>query len=212
MRLIRIWSAFVAPVFASVVAHGAGSFRPAGAPVGLTKEAGFVGYWKLRGDCRDCSGHGYDGVHHGVNLDNGAFDGRSAVVEIANNASLKFGTGDSALCAWIYTEKELDDVLGVSLCIWESNDLARRLITLYGGAAFAWNPECPLAKRTLWVNSGRRQRLDREMINWQLIFPDATSNAIDADRGPEVKAGRYVWPLRAGKPIVPTMDFVAPKR
>jgi hypothetical protein len=77
-----------------------------------SEEPGLVGYWKLRGDCRDYSGHGNHGVNHGVNLDRGAFDGISAYIEIPSNASLQLGTSDFSLCAWIYTEKELDDVVG----------------------------------------------------------------------------------------------------
>jgi len=30
--------------------------------------------------------------------------------------------------------------------------------------------------------------------------------AINADRGPEVKTGRCVWPPLAGKPVAPTVD------
>src|SRR5258705_10418754 len=74
--------------------------------------AGLIGYWKLQGDCRDYSGHGNHGVNHGVKLDSGAFDGISAHIEVPGNASLKFCTGDFALCAWIYTKNDLDDVVG----------------------------------------------------------------------------------------------------
>jgi hypothetical protein len=112
---------------------------------------------------------------------------------------------------WCQEGIKYPNVVGVTLCMWESNDLARRLITLYGGAGFAWNPETP-ARQEDPLGERLRQRLDREMINWQLIFPDATPNAINADRGPEVKTGRYVWPPLAGKPVAPTMDFAAPKK
>ena len=67
-------------------------------------------------------------MNHGVNLNTGAFDGRSAFIEVANRASLKLGTGDFSLCAWIYTEKELDDVLGDVLDLYDP--LLRRGITL----------------------------------------------------------------------------------
>ena len=98
------------------------------ASVDRSQEAGLVGYWKLRGDCRDYSGHNNNGVNHGVNLDTGAFDGRGAYVEVPSNASLKFGTGDFALCVWIYTEKELDDVVGDVVDMYDPS--LRRGITL----------------------------------------------------------------------------------
>src|SRR6476620_2991657 len=75
-------------------------------------DPGLVGHWKLQGDCRDSSGHGNDGVNHGVDLDHGAFDGAQAYIEIPSSDSLKLGKGDFAICAWVYTEKELDDIVG----------------------------------------------------------------------------------------------------
>src|SRR5262245_46124086 len=58
------------------------------------QEPGLVGYWKLKGDCRDYSGLANHGVNHGVNLAEGAFDGISAYIDVPASASLKFGTGD----------------------------------------------------------------------------------------------------------------------
>ncbi|MBI3851970.1 MAG: LamG domain-containing protein [Verrucomicrobia bacterium] len=98
------------------------------APVHVNTETGLVGYWKLRGDCRDYSGHGNHGVNHGVNLDSGAFDGISAHIEVPSSASLQLGTGDFALCAWIYTDKVLDDVLGDVLDLYDPS--LRKGITL----------------------------------------------------------------------------------
>src|SRR4051794_8259183 len=78
----------------------------------LGAEPGLVGHWQLRGDCRDSSGHGNDGVNHGVDLEQGAFDGKQAYIEVPASDSLKLGKSDFAICAWIYTEKELDDIVG----------------------------------------------------------------------------------------------------
>jgi hypothetical protein len=66
----------------------------------------------LQGDCRDYSGHDNHGVNHGVDLDNGAFDGTSAYIEVPASESIRLGTGNFAFCAWVYTEKELDDIVG----------------------------------------------------------------------------------------------------
>ena len=77
-----------------------------------TAEPGLVGYWKLQGDCRDYSGTGNHGVNHGVDLAQGKFDGISAYIEVPGSPSLKLGTGDFSISAWIHTEQNLDDVIG----------------------------------------------------------------------------------------------------
>ena len=96
----------LAPMIVNLCGYGATN------PAAPIQETGLVGYWKLRGDCRDYSGHGNHGVNHGVDLNSGTFDGISAHIEVPGSASLKLGTGDFSLCAWIHTEKELDDVIG----------------------------------------------------------------------------------------------------
>lgn len=73
---------------------------------------GLLGYWKLIGDCRDHSGNGNHGVNYGVNLENGSFNGRGAHIEIPHHDSLSLGTEDFSICASVYTEKDIDDVLG----------------------------------------------------------------------------------------------------
>jgi hypothetical protein len=58
-----------------------------------------VGYWKLTGDCRDSSGRGNHGANHGADLRTGAFDGRSAFVEVPDAPSLRLGSGAFSLAA-----------------------------------------------------------------------------------------------------------------
>jgi hypothetical protein len=91
-------------------------------------ESGLIGHWKLQGDCRDYSGNGNDGVNHGVELNSGAFDGEHAYIEVPASKSLKLGTGDFSICARIYTEKQLDDIVGDLLDKYDP--AARRGITL----------------------------------------------------------------------------------
>src|SRR5829696_4669673 len=78
----------------------------------FAEDTGLVGFWPLRGDCRDHSGHGFDGINHGVNLETSAFDGRGAYIEIPDAAALRLDRSDFSLAAEIYTEKGLDDCLG----------------------------------------------------------------------------------------------------
>ncbi|MEA3400074.1 MAG: LamG domain-containing protein [Armatimonadota bacterium] len=83
---------------------------------------GLVGHWPLAGDCRDHSGHGNDAVNHGVNLraegprgeQDGAalFDGRSSWLEVPDDPSLRVGSGDFTIAAWLRTDELLDDVIG----------------------------------------------------------------------------------------------------
>ncbi len=89
---------------------------------------GLVGYWKLQGDCRDYSGNGNHGINHGVQLENGNFNGNSAYIEIPNSNSLKLGTGDFSLSAWVYTEKEINDIVGDVLDMYDPS--LRRGFTL----------------------------------------------------------------------------------
>ena len=95
---------------------------------GAGAEPGLVGHWKLQGDCRDYSGHGNHGDNHGVDLSRGEFDGASAYVEVPPSDSLQLGTGDFAICAWIYTEKQLDDIVGDVIDMYDP--ALRRGITL----------------------------------------------------------------------------------
>src|SRR6476661_3915975 len=97
-----------APYFVMVLAAAGWPCQSAA----LGAEPGLVGHWKLRGDCRDSSGYGNDGVNHGVDLEHGGFDGVQSFIEVPASESLKVGKGDFAVCAWIYTEKELDDIVG----------------------------------------------------------------------------------------------------
>ena len=91
-------------------------------------ESNLVGHWKLRGDCRDYSGAGNHGVNHGVDLAGGAFDGTSAYIEVPSSESLQLGTGDFAVCAWIHTPEELDDIVGDVIDMYDP--ALRRGITL----------------------------------------------------------------------------------
>lgn len=138
----------------------------------------------------------------------------------AGKTPLMMGTGANSYAfsgnyegtrIWCLQGKTYANVEGVTLCMWESNDLAGRLVTLYGGACFAWTPEAQVRARNDSTGERMRQLIDRQMRSWQIVFPDAGEAAINEDRGPEVKTGRYVWPPFAGKPVAPTVDFGKPK-
>jgi hypothetical protein len=91
-------------------------------------EPGLVGHWMLQGDCRDSSGQGNHGINHGVDLEHGAFDGAKSFIEVPASDSLKLGKGDFAICAWVNSEKELDDIVGDVVDMYDP--VLRRGITL----------------------------------------------------------------------------------
>jgi hypothetical protein len=98
-------------------------------------------------------------------------------------------------------------VLGVTLCLWGTNDVAGRLITAYVGADCAWSPATPAHVPGPAPVESLRNALDQQMRQWQILFPEADPAAINADRGPEVELGRYMWPPRAGEAVAPTADY-----
>ena len=84
-------------------------------PCAAATEPGLVGHWKLAGDCRDSSPRGNHAVNHGVELtgpDGARFDGVDDYIEVPRSESLRLGSGDFSIAVWVYTESELDDVLG----------------------------------------------------------------------------------------------------
>lgn len=81
------------------------------APV-QSADFGLVGHWTIRGDCRDHSGHGLDGINHGVDLKTSTFDGVGAYIEVPNADTLHFGENDLTISAEIFTNHGIDDCFG----------------------------------------------------------------------------------------------------
>lgn len=112
---------FVALLTVSLVVVGA-EFNPsqklaAAEPNGQGTAAaelgrGLVGHWKLQGDVQDSSGKGHDAVNHGADLKNGTFEGSKGYVEVPASDSLKLGSGDFTISAWVHLDKVIDDVVG----------------------------------------------------------------------------------------------------
>lgn len=89
---------------------------------GRADDPELIGHWRFAGDVRDASGTGNDGVNHGVDLSAagpdgtaktaGRFNGRDAYAEVRDHASLKLGTREFSIAAWIHTDENLDDLPG----------------------------------------------------------------------------------------------------
>lgn len=77
-------------------------------------EDGLIARWELTENARDSSGHGHHATNHGVRLspEGAIFDGIDAWLEVPVSGSLKLGSKDFTIAAWIETDEKLDDVLG----------------------------------------------------------------------------------------------------
>ncbi len=126
-------------------------------------EPGLVGYWKLQGDCRDHSGHGRDGINHGVDLNTGVFNGRDAFIEVPDAAALHVASGDFAIAAEIYTERDIDDCFGDIVSKFDSTHRKGINLTLVSNTS-GYNSQSNLRQLFLgldnavlghWIDCGR---------------------------------------------------------
>ncbi len=128
----------------------------------------------------------------------------------AGKTPLMMGGGISYTCydgdygataVWSREGEKYPNVLGETICIWGSNDIAGRLIALYGGADYVWSPGTPEDVPDDPYGEKLRAQTGANMRKWQAVFPDAAPGVLDHDRGPEVSLGKYVWPPMADKPV-----------
>jgi hypothetical protein len=128
----------------------------------------------------------------------------------AGKTPLMMGGGISYTCydgnygataVWSGEGLKYSNVLGETICIWGSNDIAGRLIALYGGADYVWSPGSPKDLPDDPYGEKLRAQISTKMRKWQAVFPDAVPEAMNRDRGPEVSLGKYVWLPMAGKPV-----------
>ena len=144
----------------------------------VENQPGLVGYWKLQGDCRDYSGQNNHGINHGVNLQNSAFDGTSAYIEVPSSPSLKFGTGDFSLSAWVYTEKDLDDVIGDVLDLYSPSLRQGITLSMYSSGSGYQGPGndrhvcfgIDHARLSDWEDCGRPSPTSRYINNSMLVY------------------------------------------
>ncbi|PCJ58001.1 MAG: hypothetical protein COA79_14615 [Planctomycetota bacterium] len=110
---------------------------------------------------------------------------------------------------WCEKGMKSPNVEGVTICMWEGNDLSSHMAGLYGGANCAWNPKAP--NLNYQKNDTYREKsyglLEWYMRTWQQIFQDADTEAINEDRGPEVNRGFFCWGKNAGKEVAPTANL-----
>jgi hypothetical protein len=75
---------------------------------------GLAGHWQLSGDCRDSSGHDNHGINHAVDIGKDAREGAhfngAAYIEIPDNGTLHFGTGEFSVALWIRPDQGVEDL------------------------------------------------------------------------------------------------------
>jgi len=89
-------------------------FLAGGAALAAEPAKGLIGHWRLDGDARDSSGMAHHGENRGAEFtaQGARFNGRSGYIEVPDRPALRLGTGDFTLTARVYTERDLDDVVG----------------------------------------------------------------------------------------------------
>jgi hypothetical protein len=107
---------------------------------------------------------------------------------------------------WCRQAIDSPNVEGVNITLWGWNDMEEKLISLFAGSYFAWNPRSPVA----FTQTDDYETFDRHVFPilhaWQTNFTDGFGDDIRADRGPLVYNGYYLWggPGRHGQPVAPT--------
>lgn len=177
------------------------TFMAAAAAVGIAlsstaAESGLIGHWKLQGDAKDYSGKGNHGKSHGANAAKGEFDGVSSYVEIPSSPALRLGSKDFSIAAWVYTEKDLADVFGDIIDLYDPAQ--RKGVTLSlnstGNGYAGPGNDCHVsfgidnARTSDWTDCGRPNPNSRYISNSMLtykgkLYVAATDGKDEADWG-----------------------------
>ena len=105
---------------------------------------------------------------------------------------------------WCKRALAAPNVEGINITLWGSNDLEHKLLSLFAGAYYAWNP----VAETSFASIEDYELFDRQvypiMMGWQSAFRDAFPDEIRRDRGEQVFWGFYLWGQKHGQPVAPT--------
>ena len=127
---------------------------------------------------RDSSGHENHGVNHGVNPEDGTFDGVGAYLEVPDHPSLNLGTGDFSISARIHTEAEVNDILGDVLEKYDP-DLRRGITLSIKSSAGGYQSQgtdrhvcfgIDNARISDWKDCGRPSRTSNYVSNSLTVF------------------------------------------
>ncbi len=129
----------------------------------------------------------------------------------AGQSSVHFSGSFGATRHWCLQGYTTTNCLGVDLCLWEGNYLERYLLTLYGGADYAWNASNAYQPPALDKDPYREMAIAQvhsRMLSWQTLFEEANDTGILTDRGPAIYRGYYIDGALAGQPVAPTVNAV----
>ncbi len=107
---------------------------------------------------------------------------------------------------WCKKAKQLNNVEGINITIWGTNDLSACLIGVYVGANYAWTPDSPGEIAKTFPHDTHRGTFLQFMSNWQGYFKDADPDAIMRDRGPVVCHGFYKYGDKHNQPVCPSAE------
>lgn len=108
---------------------------------------------------------------------------------------------------WSRLAAEVPNVLGITLCQWNGNDIAEQLVGIYAGADYLWSPLTPQDTKDDPYHEILTYRMCQDLRNWQTKIKDGDEEAILIDRGPLVCNGFYSFGPRAGLPVAPTATW-----
>lgn len=101
-----------------------------------TEAEGLMGHCKLCGDCKDYSGKGNHGTGRNVTFGEGpdgsargavVLNGRDSSIEVPDAESLRLGTGDFSLSAWVKPEAPMRGIFDDIVSELEQRPVARQL-------------------------------------------------------------------------------------
>lgn len=129
----------------------------------------------------------------------------------AGNSGGHFRGAYSATRYWCQNAVESPNVDGVNVTMWIWNDLERKIVSLFNGAYYAWNPLAEPDFARLDDTEAYDRIVYPIMYWWQTNFRDAFFDDIQKDRGPLVYNGHYLWGEKHGQPVSPTVTFADTK-
>lgn len=105
-----------------------------------------------------------------------------------------------------WTEKAADsqNVEGVNITFWCWNDLDRKMISLFAGSQFIWNPRPDNELAQIKESEEFDQLVFPVMHQWGNMFDDADPELLEKERGPAVFNGYYFQGPNRGRPVAPT--------
>lgn len=110
---------------------------------------------------------------------------------------------------WCWEGRNSPNAEGVNMCIWETNDLSSQMLGIFAGADYCWHARSIALAENDPYGERERGKLILKMKHWQNLFHEALPTLIDADRGPEVYRGQYVWHGKdAPRHVAPTVQLL----